>query len=108
MKKAHGDRILVRFSTPDPKTNIIKVSKVLPNDTEKSVGQIYPYFEDGEDSIKYISVDNRGQELFPLSSDFTEIENQFEKFIKELDEREKVIKSIRQLKSKFQSRIVNR
>ncbi|MFA6089449.1 MAG: hypothetical protein WC755_06300 [Candidatus Woesearchaeota archaeon] len=123
MKKQKKDKALIEFSKPDPITNIVIVNRVLQNSTTEPIGKVYPDLSNGEDSLIYISVNNAGEEIFPPSSDFTEIENQFEKYAKELSEkslieemisendkvekRSKSIKSIRNWKIKNNSKQIN-
>ena len=40
MKKLPESKVQVRFSAPDPQTNIINVSRVLPDGREESIGQV--------------------------------------------------------------------
>jgi hypothetical protein len=86
MKKTNDEGTQVRFSNPDPSTNIIKVSKVLPDGSEESIGQVYPEFGNGDESIVYRSVDRNGEETLRPTSDFIEIEKQFEKNIRQVDQ----------------------
>lgn len=124
MKKTQEDRILVRFSPPEPISNTVKVTRVLSDNTEEFIGQINPDFTDGEDSIKYVSVNYLGEELLSPTSDFIDIENRFVKYAKEMDEksftndmeakaiefekRGKVLKGLRQWKFRLQSKFINR
>jgi len=124
MKKAQEDSSLVRFSPPEPISNTVKVTRVLPDNTEEFIGQIYPDFTDGEDSIKYVSVNYLGEELLPPTSDFIDIENRFVKYIQEMDEktftndmeekalefekRGKVLKGLRHWKFRSQLKFINR
>jgi hypothetical protein len=86
MENIQKDKTLVRFSSPDPNTNSIIVSRVLPDDSAEPIGKIFPDFGNGEDSVMYISVNNNGEMLFPATSDFVDLENKFEKYSKELVE----------------------
>lgn len=111
MKKKINERTQVKFSDPDPTTNIIKVSRVLPDGTEESIGMVYPDFGNENDSITYRSANKIGEELLPPTSDFIEIESQFEKYnhqiaeasyekdmaskVEEYEKREKAIKGLR-------------
>ncbi len=124
MKKGQKDRISVRFGHPEPNSNIVKVTKVLPDNTEEFIGQIYPDFTDGEDSSKYVSVNTLGEELLPPTSDFIEIEDRFINYAHEMDERSftnemeakalefekrgKSLRSLRQFKFRLQSKFINR
>jgi hypothetical protein len=87
MKNAQKDKMLVRFSTPDPNTNTIVASRVLPDNSEEPIGMIYPDFGREEDSITYISVNNQGRILFPPTADFVDLENKFGGYAKELTEK---------------------
>ena len=111
---AKDERTQVRFSAPDPTTNIIKVSRVLPDGTEESIGLVYPDFGNQNDSITYCSANKIGEELLPPTLDFIEIESQFEKYnhqiaeasyekdmaarVEEYEKREKAIKGLRLFK----------
>jgi hypothetical protein len=112
MKKTNEEGTQVKFSNPDPSTNIIKVSRVLPDGSEEFIGQVYPDFGTGDESIIYRSVDRN------------EIEKQFEKNIRQVDQisyfrdmesmveeyetREDEIKSLRQLKHRTRLRLLHR
>jgi hypothetical protein len=124
MKKTNEEGTQVKFSNPDPSTNIIKVSRVLPDGSEEFIGQVYPDFGTGDESIIYRSVDRNGEETLPPTSDFIEIEKQFEKNIRQVDQisyfrdmesmveeyetREDEIKSLRQLKHRTRLRLLHR
>lgn len=124
MKKTNDERTQVKFSAPDPSTNIIKVSRVLPDGSEESIGQVYPDFGNGDESIIYRSVDRNGEETLPPTSDFIEIEKQFEKNIQQVAEisyfrdmesmaeeyemREEEIKSLRQHKHRTKLKLLLR
>lgn len=124
MKKTNDERTQVKFSAPDPSTNIIKVSRVLPDGSEESIGQVYPDFGNGDESIIYRSVDRNGEETLPPTSDFIEIEKQFEKNIQQIAEisyfrdmesmaeeyemREEEIKSLRQYKHRTKLKLLLR
>ena len=124
MKKINDERTQVKFSNPDPSTNIIKVSRTLPNGSEEFIGQVYPDFGNGDESIIYRSVDRNGEETLPPTSDFIEIENQFKKNIQQVDQlsyfrdmesmveeyemREEEIKSLRQHKHRTKLKLLHR
>ena len=124
MKTKDEDQIQVRFSSPDPRTNIIDVIRVWPDESEVSVGQIYPNYSKDGDIISYASLNLYGDESFPPTSDFIEIENHFKKVIKEnteasfirdmqdyvveYEEREEALKFLRQLKSIKPIKLLNR
>ena len=115
MKKAPTERMLVKFSTPDSFMNTT-VYRVLPDNSTEIIGRVYTDSSAGENSITYISTNNQGEEIFPPTTDFTDIGNYFEKYAKELSEksfmedimaeteksaeREESLKSIRNLKSR--------
>ena len=88
MKKSSTDRVLVEFSKPDL-TNIVTVSRVLPDHSTEPIGKVSPDLSNGEDSLIYISTNNLGEEICPASSDFTLIERHFERYAKELSEKSK-------------------
>jgi hypothetical protein len=124
MKKINDERTQVKFSNPDPATNIIKVSRLLPDGSEESIGQVYPDFGHGDESIIYRSVDRNGEETLPPTSDFIEIEKQFEKniqqvaeisyfidmesMVEEYETREEEIKSLRQHKHRTKLKLLHR
>ncbi len=124
MVKAREDRIPLKFSSLDPISNSVKVTRILPDNTEESIGQIYLDFTDGEDSIKYISVNSLGEELIPSTSDFIDIEHHFIKYVQEMNEksytkeieaktdeyekRAKMLRGLRQLKCRWQSKFITR
>ena len=124
MENRQKDRTLVRFSTPDPITNAILVSRVLPDHHAEPIGKVYPDFGDGEDVAMYVSSNNHGERLFAPTSDFIDLENQFEKYAKELAEksltdemnrraeefieREESINGLRRLKFNLTARVMSR
>jgi len=124
MKTVNENKIQVRFSSPDPRTNIIEVIRVWPDESEISVGRIYPNFSKEGDVTSYTSMDLHGNEPFQPTSDFSEIEKHFTQSIKkiaeesfmrnmqdyvaEYEEREEAIKFLRQLKSRKPSKLLNR
>jgi hypothetical protein len=87
MKKIQKDRRPIRFSSPDPITSSITVSRVLSDKSSEPIGKIYPDFGNGEDSAMYVSTDSLGNALFPPTSDFVDLESRFERYAKELPER---------------------
>jgi hypothetical protein len=81
------DKIHLRYSPPDSLTNEVIVSRVLPDNSSEPIGKIYPDPNNGEDSLIYVSVNNKGEEIIPPSADFISIEKQFEQYAKELSEK---------------------
>jgi hypothetical protein len=124
MKKPQDNRVLVRFSPPDPITSIVNVTRILSDGSEESIGLVYPIFDNESDSVNYISVDNFGQEIFPPTSNFIEIENRFLRSVKqnvdksitqdieaeleEYENRSKTIKDLRQLKPRTSRKFITR
>jgi len=124
MKKTIDEGTQVKFSNPDPATNIIRVSRVLSDGSEESIGQVYPEIGNGDESIIYRSVDRNGEETFPPTSDFIEIEKQFEKnilqateisyfrdmesMVEEYETREEEIKILRQHKHRTKLKLLHR
>ncbi|RPH33013.1 MAG: hypothetical protein EHM93_06785 [Bacteroidales bacterium] len=124
MKTTHNDRALVNFSSPDPITNHIVVSRVLPDHSVEPIGIIYPDFGNEEISAMYASTDNQGAMLFPPTSDFIDLENRFERYAKELAEksfmedmnrkanefggREESIKGLRRFKLNLEVKLLSR
>ena len=114
----------VKFSTPDPITNIIVVSRVLPDNTTEPFGNIYADFRGGEDSAMYISTDNNGRALFPPTDDFIDLEIKFIKYSQELskkslteemksradefEKRKEFIKEVRRWKIKPDTKLISR
>ncbi|MFH0866631.1 MAG: hypothetical protein V1904_10570 [Bacteroidota bacterium] len=86
MKNLQKDRTLIRFSAPAPFINEVIVSRVLADNSTEPIGKVYPDLRNEGDSIIYISTDNNGDEIFPPTSDFIEVETRFEKYAKELAE----------------------
>jgi hypothetical protein len=84
MKNAQEDRPIIRFSTPDPMTNSILVSRVLPDYSTEPIGEINPEMSKEGDSLIYSSTNNQGEELIPPTADFIKIEERFESYAKEL------------------------
>lgn len=124
MEKMQNDRTLVRFSTPDPATNTVSVFRVMADNSTETIGQITPDLSNGEDSIIYISTNNQGEEIFPPTADFIEIENKFNKYAEELsqislmeemtaraeeyEEREETLKNLRNWKLTLVPKLINR
>ena len=124
MKTLKEDQFQVRFSSPDPRTNIIEVIRVWPDESEETVGRIYPNYSKDGDVTSYTSMNLYGDESFPPTSDFNEIENHFKKSIKkiaeesfimnmndyvaEFEEREEALKFLRKLKSRKPTKLLTR
>lgn len=86
MKEVQTKERMVHFSTPDSKTNLITVTRTHPDGTEEIIGHIYSDFSEGSDSLNYYSTTISGEELLPPTSDFIEIEREFEKSIKQIEQ----------------------
>jgi hypothetical protein len=86
MKKAPTDRSIT-FSRPDSYMNPITVFRILSDNRSEPIGKVYPDTSIGEDSIMYVSTNLSGEQLYPPSSDFTAIENNFEHYAKGLSEK---------------------
>ena len=124
MKRVKDERILIEFSKPDPITNTIVVSRVLPDNKTESIGKINSDLDDRTGSVIYISTNNQGDEVFPPSSDFIDIENRFEEYAKELAEisltedmkakadefenRDYTLKGLRRWKLRLETNLINR
>jgi hypothetical protein len=85
MKKVSTPRSIA-FSIPDSFMNTITVFRILPDNKTEAIGKIYPDTSASEDSIMYVSTNLSGEQLCPPSSDFTDIENHFERYADELSE----------------------
>ena len=115
---------MVQFSAPDPITSIINVTKILQDGTIEPLGQIFPCFDNESDSVNYVSIDNFGQEIFPPTSAFIDIENRFQKLInhntekssaedievilEEFENRRKTIKDLRKFKFRKSMKLITR
>jgi hypothetical protein len=124
MNKPQENKVLVRFSTPDPTTSIVNVTRILSDGSEEPIGLVFPNFDHEDDSVNYISVDNFGQEIFPPTKDFIEVENRFQKSVKEIadrsmaknleatleeyEARKETIKSLRQHKHRTKLKLLHR
>jgi len=86
MKEKLTDKVIITFSSPEPMNNIVFVSKLNSDYTTKLIGKIHPKFKAEEDTIYYSATNIMGEELFPPTTDFTEIEKQFENYSKEISE----------------------
>lgn len=84
MKNSQEDRPIIRFSTPDPMTNSILVSRVLTDYSTEPIGEIHPEMTKDGDSLIYSFTNNYGEELIPPTADFVKIEEHFERYAKEL------------------------
>lgn len=107
--------ITLKYSSPDPQTNIINVIRLLPDKTEVIVGKLYQEIDDN-DIASYLPVDNTGEELMPATSEFSTIERRYTQLINEekqrlfmeemvaeadeQEERESLLKKIRNWKIK--------
>ncbi|MCX6232938.1 MAG: hypothetical protein NTZ33_15520 [Bacteroidetes bacterium] len=83
MKVNQSDKVIISFSSPESMNNTVFVSKVHSDYTTEVIGKIYPKFNSVEDTIYYTSINIQGEELFPPTTDFSEIEKQFEKYAQE-------------------------
>jgi hypothetical protein len=124
MKKPRDNSVFVRFSSPDPITSIVNVTRILSDGTEEAIGVVYPIFDNESDSVNYVSINNFGQEIFPPTSDFIEVENQFQKSVKqnadisitedmeaeleEYENRSNTIKNLRQFKLRTSRKFITR
>ena len=124
MKKISGDRVFIKFSKPDLITNAIVVSRVLPDNTAEPIGKIYSDIDDKTGSVMYISTNNQGEEIFSPTVDFIDIENNFERYAKELSEkslteemevqadefkkRDEALKGLRRWKIRLETKLINR
>ena len=116
MKKATIDEVFITFSSPEPMNNTVYVKKVHPDYTSEIIGKINPEYNSEEDTIYYISTNLQGEQIHPPTTNFTQVENQFKKYAKEVSEnsfteamlkeaekplsRKEALKSIRNLKIK--------
>jgi hypothetical protein len=87
MKTSQTDKEIIIFSSPEPMNNVVFVSKVHTDYTKEIIGKIYPNFNVEENSIYYTSTNLLGEEIFPSSTDLTEIENRFKQYAKEQSEK---------------------
>lgn len=87
MKTSQTDEEIIIFSSPEPMSNTVFVSRIHPDYTTEIIGKIYPNFNTEEDSIYYTSANIRGEQLFPPTTDFTEVENRFKQYAKEQSEK---------------------
>lgn len=124
MDAIQKDRILIKFSTPDPIARAIAVSRVLPDHSTEPIGTVYADFGNGESSTMYVSTNNQGEVLFPPTPDFNDLENRFERYAKELaeksfmedmnrkaeeiEEREGAIQDLRRLKFNLETELFSR
>ena len=124
MKNFRKDRMLIKFSKPDSITNAIVVSRVLPDNTAEPIGKIHSDIDDKTGSVMYISTNNQGEEIFSPTVDFIDIENNFERYAKELSEkslteemevqadefkkRDEALKGLRRWKIRLETKLINR
>ncbi len=87
MKKANTDKGFISFSTPDPVNSIVSVFKVFSDGSMETIGKIHPYYREEEGCVLYTAFDLESQQIFPSSTDFTEIENRFINYSKEQSEK---------------------
>ena len=124
MKNFRKDRMLIKFSKPDLITNAIVVSRVLPDNTAEPIGKIYSDIDDKTGSVMYISTNIQGEEIFSPTVDFIDIENNFERYAKELSEKslteemevqadefkkiDEALKGLRRWKIRLEPKLINR
>ena len=87
MKRVNTDKGFITFSTPDPINSIVSVLKVFPDGSMETIGKIYSDYLPEEGCVLYTASDLEGMQIFPPSTDFTEIENQFIHYAKEQSEK---------------------
>ena len=87
MKRPKTDKGFITFSTPDPINSIVSVLKVFPDGSMETIGKIHPYYRPEEGCVLYTAFDLESQQIFPSSTDFTEIENQFIHYAKQQSEK---------------------
>ena len=81
-----NDRAKLKFSSPDPETQEVIVNRILPDNKLEPIGKIYLDYNIETNSSMYISTNNKGEEIFLPTTDFTDIERSFEKYSNELNE----------------------
>ncbi|MFA6925242.1 MAG: hypothetical protein WC223_13435 [Bacteroidales bacterium] len=101
------NKISTEFSMPKATGDPVIVNCIMPDGTKKQVGYIYQNFSDGEDLMVYISTDNEGEQVFPPTTDWPDLEDKFERYSKkvideariasylEYEERQSKIKNVR-------------
>ena len=84
MKKNQQDKPLLKFSSPDPVTSRIFVSKVLPDNSLEPIGIVFPCFSNEDGCVYYYSSDMNCDNIGSYTSDFNEVEKEFEKYAEKL------------------------
>lgn len=77
MKKVISDKAIITFSTPDSINGCIYVNKVFADGSMENIGKIETYYQEEEGCVLYTAFDLHSQQIFPSTTDFTEIETHF-------------------------------
>jgi hypothetical protein len=65
----------------------------MPDSSLKPIGHIYQNLNDEEGTVTFMSIDNEGEEIVPPTMDYSEAEQGFEKYAKQLAKTMQVILS---------------
>ena len=95
------------FSMPAQPYGPVIVSRIGAGGSASPIGRIYQDFGNEEGIITYLAFDSEGEELFSPTEDWSEMENQFEKYAKNYSQRREEIKKIRLSKNQ-QEQTINR
>ena len=81
-----GDELFADFEPAKGPVDPIIVKRFLPDNSMVEIGRIYQDFTDTENtgSVTFISTDTKGDKLFPPTTDYPEVEHQFERYAKQL------------------------
>lgn len=77
MKKVKTDKGFITFSTPDPINGNISAYKVAQDGSMETIGKVSTYYLPEEGCVLYTAIDLENQQIFPSTTDFTEIETHF-------------------------------
>ncbi len=106
METEWGDELFAHFSLAEEFDDPVIVSRFQADGSIVPIGQIRMEFscKSENDPPMYISVDNKGKEIFPPTTDLFFAERMFEKYAKRLTKQEEIRKKKSLEKSKQRNR----
>jgi hypothetical protein len=82
MKTVLEDKTTIEFRNPDVFSEPILVKRLMPDNSEETIGRIYQSWSNDDVSITYECINAEGDEICPATSDWIQAENAFVKYAK--------------------------
>jgi hypothetical protein len=87
MKTISRNEVSAHFRLPTQHLEPVIVSRFLHDGSLKPIGRIYQNIDVETGCTVYVSTDNKGEEVFPPSIDYQDVECQFEKYAKSITQK---------------------